>query len=133
MPVERISKEFKDISASFQVNPLNDDLIAIKNENAIARSIRNLILTQQGERPFNPALGSRVNGLLFENIDKITATVVRDEIVNTIENFEPRVELIEVLVAPNYDEGGMDVTIQYYIVGMDVPGQELTFALQPTR
>ena len=133
MPIERISKGFKDISASFQVNPLNDDLISINNENAIARSIRNLVLTQQGERPFNPALGSRVNGLLFENADKLTATAIRDEIITTIENFEPRVDLIEVLVVPNYDGGSMDVTIQYYIVGIDVSAQELTFVLQPTR
>lgn len=133
MPVERISRGFKDISASFQVNPLNDDLIAITNESAIARSIRNLILTQPGERPFSPVLGSSVNNLLFENIDKMTAIVIRDEIINTIQNFEPRVEIIEVLVAPNYDEGAMDITIQYYIVGLDVPGQELSFALQPTR
>ena len=87
MPVERVSKGFKDISSSFQVNPLNEDLIAIKNETAIARSIRNLILTYTGERFFNPILGSQVGRLLFENINELTATTVEDEITTTIENF----------------------------------------------
>lgn len=133
MPVERISKGFKDISASFQINPLNEDLIALKNETAIARSIRNLVLTIKGERPFAPNLGCGVNGLLFETMDSLTASVVRDEIVQTIENNEPRVDLIDVFVAANFDDNELDITVQYYIVGADIPPQELTFALQPTR
>lgn len=133
MPVQRVSQEFKDISASFQTNPLNNDLIAIKNTTAISRSIRNLILTKRGERPFEPNLGSGVYDLLFENIDKQTATIIRDEIILVIENYEPRVEIIEVLVKPNYDAASMDATIQYEIVGINVPTQELTLALEPTR
>ena len=133
MPVQRVSQEFKDISASFQTNPLNNDLIVIKNTTAIARSIRNLILTKRGERPFEPNLGSGVYDLLFENIDKQTATIIRDEIILVIENYEPRVEIIEVLVKPNYDAASMDATIQYEIVGINVPTQELTLALEPTR
>jgi len=133
VPVQRVSQEFKDISASFQINPLNNDLIAIKNTTAISRSIRNLILTKRGERPFEPNLGSGVYDLLFENIDKQTATIIRDEIILVIENYEPRVEIIEVLVKPNYDAASMDVTIQYEIVGINVPTQELTLALEPTR
>ena len=66
MPVERISRGFKDISMSFEVNPINDDLITVKNRTAIARSIRNLIFTVPGERFFNPILGSEVRGLLFD-------------------------------------------------------------------
>lgn len=133
MPVQRVSQEFKDISASFQTNPLNNDLIAIKNTTAISRSIRNLILTKRGERPFEPNLGSGVYDLLFENMDKQTATIIRDEIILVIENYEPRVEIIEVLVKPNYDEATMDATIQYEVVGINVPTQELTLALEPTR
>lgn len=133
MPVQRVSQGFKDISSSFQINPLNSDLIVIKNETAIARSVRNLILTKRGERPFAPNLGSGVSDLLFENIDKQTASVIRDEIILTIENYEPRVRIIEVIVKPNYDEGTMDCSIQYEIVGIDVPVQELTLALEPTR
>jgi phage baseplate assembly protein W len=133
MPVERLSKGFKDISLSFQVNPLNYDLIATKNETAIARSVRNLIFTQPGERFFNQNLGSRVSRILFENLDDISASILKDEIENTINNYEPRVELIDVKVEPNYDEGEFNVTISYYIVGIDVSPQQLSFALQPTR
>jgi phage baseplate assembly protein W len=133
MPVHRISKSFKDISLSFQVSPLTYDLIAIKNENAISRSIRNLVLTNRGERFFNNNLGSRVNSLLFESLDDITASSVRDEIENVINNYEPRVELISVDAVPNYDDGELNVTIQYYIIGIDAQPQQLSFALQPTR
>lgn len=133
MPLERVSQGFKDISASFQINPLNNDLIAVTNTNAIARSVRNLILTKKGEKPFEPNLGSGVYDLLFENMDKQTASVIRDEIVLVLENYEPRISIIEVLVKPNYDEASMDVTLQYEIVGIDVPTQELTLALEPTR
>ena len=133
MPVQRVSKSFKDISATFQIYSLNRDLIQLKNTNAIARSIRNLIMTIPGERPFNPILGSGVPNLLFETMDKITASTIRSEIVNSIENFEPRVELNEVIVTENPDDNQFDVQIQYYVVGIDVPPQELSFALEPTR
>ena len=133
MPLERVSKGFKDISTSFQVNPLTYDLIAIKNETAIARSIRNLVLTYQGERFFNPILGSKVSRLLFESVDEITASAIQEEIKTTIENFEPRVNLLSVDVSPDFDNGEFNVTVRYEIVGIDVLPQQLSFALQPTR
>jgi phage baseplate assembly protein W len=133
MPLERVSKGFKDLSMTFQVNPLNFDLIALRNETAIARSVRNLILTQPGERFFNENLGSRVGKTLFENIDGLSASIIQDEIINTINNYEPRVQLIDVIVSPNYEENEFNVTIQYRIVGIDVLPQQLSFALQPTR
>jgi len=133
MPLERVSKGFKDISMSFQVNPLNYDLITLKNESAIARSIRNLVLTYPGERFFNETLGSKVSRSLFENIDEISASVIKDEIESTIRNYEPRVNLIQVIVSPNYDNNEFNVTINYRIVGIDVLPQQLSFALQPTR
>ena len=133
MPVERVSQTFKDISSSFEVNPLNEDLIAIKNETAIARSLRNLIMTVPGERFFNPILGSEVTGLLFENIDELTASEISDQIKITVENFEARVILTNVEVSPDYDNGEFNVTINYDIVGIDLLPQQLQFALQPTR
>ena len=133
MPVERLSRGFKDLSASFQTSPLNNDLIALKNESAIARSVRNLVLTGQGERPFQPILGTGVSRLLFENMDKLTASAIRSEIRTTIENYEPRVEINEIIVEPDPEGNAMDVTLQYFIIGIDVPEQELTFALEPTR
>ena len=133
MPVQRISRGFKDLSASFQTNPLSNDLIALKNESSIARSVRNLVLTIQGERPFQPVLGTGVNALLFENMDKLTASAIRSEIRTTIENYEPRVEINEIIVEADFERNAFDVTLQYFIIGMDVPEQELTFALEPTR
>ena len=133
MPVQRLSRGFKDLSASFQTNPLSNDLIALKNESAIARSVRNLVLTGQGERPFQPVLGTGVSRLLFENMDKLTASAIRSELRTTIENYEPRVEINEILVEPDFEGNAFDVTLQYFIIGMDVPEQELTFALEPTR
>ena len=133
MPVQRISRGFKDLSASFQTNPLSNDLIALKNESAIARSVRNLVLTGQGERPFQPVLGTGVSRLLFENMDKLTASAIRSELRTTIENYEPRVEINEIIVEADFEKNAFDVTLQYFIIGMDVPEQELTFALEPTR
>jgi len=133
MPLERVSRGFKDISMSFQVNPLNMDLIAVKNETAIARSIRNLVLTVPGERFFNQRLGSKLNSLLFENMDEITSSLIRDEIDQTIKKYERRVELIKVEVIPDYEVGQYDVIIRYNIVGIDVLPQKLSFALQPAR
>lgn len=133
MPVERISKSFKDISLSLKVNPINYDLIAVKNETAIARSIRNLIYTYPGEKFFNPDLGSRVSRQLFENFSDITAINIQSEIENTIQNYETRVDLIRVRVKPNFDNLQYNVTIQYRIVGINVPAQELSFALQSVR
>ena len=133
MPVERASKSFKDISMSFKVSPLTYDLIANKNETAIARSIRNLILTAPGERPFNPELGSQVSRLLFDPIDDITTEALREQIENTINNFEPRVRLRQVVVQPNFDANEYDISIRYDIVGIEATPQQLSFALQQTR
>ena len=133
MPVERVSRGFKDISMTFQANPLNDDLIAIKNENAIARSVRNIVFTLPGEKFFQPTFGSKISKVLFENIDDITASVIVDEIKESIRNYEPRVELLDVEAFPNFDNNQFDVTIIYDIIGSDIPPQELQFALQPTR
>ena len=133
MPVERVSKGFKDISMSFEVNPITNDLIGVKNDTAIARSIRNLVLTTPGERFFNEDLGSGVNEVLFDNIDDISSAIIRDEIEQTIIRFEPRVKLTDVKVKPDYDNNEFNVTITYDIVGMDALPQQLNFALQPTR
>ena len=133
MPAERISKGFKDISAVFEVNPLNDDLIVLKNSNAIARSIRNLVFTNRGDKPFNPFLGSRVNDMLFDPMDQLSSESVKSEIERTINSFEPRVNLDKVKVTPNYDENQYDIVIKYQIIGIDVDTQQLSFALELTR
>ena len=133
MPLERVSQGFKDISMSFQRNPLNGDLIALKNENAISRSIQNIVFTLPGEKFFDPDFGSQLYGILFENIDNISALKIKDEISQSITNFEPRVNLTDVKVSPNFDNNEFNVTIIYEIVGADVPTQELQFVLQSIR
>ena len=133
MPLERVSPGFKDISMSFQVNPLNYDLIGLKNENAIARSVRNIVFTLPGEKFFDEDFGSRISASLFENLDEISADTIVDEITESIENYEPRVKLISVEASPDFDNNTFDVTIKYDITGADVPPQELQFALQSTR
>ena len=133
MPLERVSQGFKDISMTFQSNPLNDDLIALKNENAIARSIRNIVFTLPGEKFFNSSFGSRITESLFDNIDDITATIIVDEIRESIETYEDRVQLIDVLADPNFENNGFDVTITYDVIGAPIPAQELQFVLQSSR
>ena len=133
MPLERVSQSFKDVSMSFQANPLNNDLIAIKNQNAIARSVRNIVLTAPGEKFFDQDFGSRVSELLFEVMDEFTARAIRDEIESSIRNYEPRVDLTNVEVSPNYDNNEFNVTITYRIIGIDVPAQQLEFILLPSR
>ena len=133
MPVERVSRSFKDLSMSFKANPLNDDLITLKNESAIARSIRNIVFTSPGDKFFNPDFGSNISKVLFENIDEISAIQIKEEIELSIKNFEPRVRLTEVEINPNYDNNQFDVTINYKITGIDVPPQQLEFVLLPTR
>ena len=133
MPLERVSPGFKDLSMTFQANPLNFDLIGLKNENAIARSVRNIVFTLPGEKFFDENFGSRISASLFENIDDITANVISDEITQSIERYEPRVDLINVEAFPDFDNNSFDVLIVYHIIGADVPPQELQFALQSTR
>ena len=133
MPLERVSQGFKDISMSFQANPLNDDLIGLKNENAIARSLRNIVFTTPGEKFFNESFGSRISESVFENIDSITATIIADEIRESINNYEPRVDLESVKTFPNYETNGFDVNITYNIIGTEIPTQELQFVLQSSR
>ena len=133
MPLERVSQGFKDISMTFQANPLNNDLIALKNENAIARSIRNIVFTLPGEKFFDPSFGSRITESLFDNIDDITATIIVDEVRESIETNEDRVKLNNVEAFPDYENNSFDLTITYEIVGRNIPTQELQFVLQSSR
>jgi len=133
MPLERVSQGFKDISMTFQSNPLSSDLIALRNENAIARSIRNIVFTLPGEKFFNENFGSNISRTLFENIDDISASTIADQIRQSIRNYEPRVELISVDIYPDYDNNSFDAVIVYNVIGADVLPQQLEFVLQPTR
>ena len=133
MPQQRVKRKYKDLSMSFETNPLNDDLVSLTDTSAIARSIRNIVFTSPGEKFFNPDFGSRISESLFENVDNVSALAIKDEIKSSIINFEPRVKLLDTIVVPNPDDNEMVVTIEYEIVGIDIPPQQLEFVLLPTR
>jgi phage baseplate assembly protein W len=133
VPLERVSQGFKDVSMTFQKHPLTSDIIALKNESAIARSIRNIIFTSPGEKFFDEDFGSSISRALFDNINDISANIIKNEIRSSLKNYEPRVKLRNVDVEPNFDQNEFNVTVLYEIIGADVPAQELQFVLQPTR
>ena len=133
MPLERVSQGFKDVSMTFQKHPLTSDILALKNESAIARSVRNIVFTVPGEKFFDEDFGSRISQSLFENINDISANIIRNEIKSSLKLYEPRVNVREVEVKPNFDQNEFNVTIIYEIIGADVPAQESQFVLESTR
>ena len=133
MPLERVKQGYKDLSMSFKSNPLNDDLIGLKDQSAIARSIRNIVYTLPGEKFFDSDFGSDVSATLFENLDDVSAITIRDEIEYSINTYEPRVKLLNVDSLPNYDNNEYNVVITYQIIGSDTPPQDLEFVLLPSR
>ena len=129
----RISRSFKDISLSFNAHPVTNDLTIIKNENAIKRSVRNLVQTIPRERFFNPILGTDIRGSLFDFVDFGTASVIEKQIQTTIENFEPRVENLDIEVFPRPDDNEFEVNIYFDIIGQEFPAQAFQFILEATR
>jgi phage baseplate assembly protein W len=132
MPIS-ISRSFKDISLSFSRHPVTNDILILKNEDAIKRSVLNLVQTQLGERFFNDLLGTSVNSSLFELATQEIEIILKREIETVLNNFEPRIRLnnIEVEVIDDYNE--LNVKIVYDIVGLPLPPQSIEFILQPTR
>jgi phage baseplate assembly protein W len=133
MAVQRISRSFKDISLSFVPHPVTGDLAILTNERAIIRSIRNLVETIPTERFFNSLLGSEVRSSLFEFCDYGTASVIQDQILITISNYEPRVNNVQVEVLPSPDTNEFEVTVNFDIIGQEIPTQSFTFLLEATR
>jgi hypothetical protein len=133
MAVQRISRSFKDISLSFVPHPVTKDLPILKNENAIRRAVRNIVETIPTERFFNSLLGSDVRRSLFEFVDFGTASIIQDQILIAIENFEERVDNVVVEVDPQPDTNTFNVTVIFDIVGQEFPTQEYSFLLEATR
>ena len=129
----RISRAFKDISLSFNPHPVTNDLTVIKNENAIKKSVRNLVQTIPGERFFNSILGTDIRSSLFDFVDFGTASVIEKQIQTTIENFEPRVENLNVEVLPRPDRNEFEVNIYFDIIGQQFPSQAFQYILEATR
>ena len=133
MAIQRSSRFFKDINLFFEPHPVTNDLQVLVNERAINRSIRNLVETIPTERFFNSDIGSNVRESLFENVDVVVLTFIREQIKNTIEIYEPRVTDLEVNTTASFDENSFEVTVTYTIIGQDVPSQPYTFILEATR
>ena len=133
MAVQKVSRAFKDISLSFEPHPITKDLPILKNESAIRRAVRNLVETIPTERFFNSLLGSDIQASLFEFVDYASASVIQNQILTTIRNFEPRVSGVQVEANPVPDLNAFDITISFEIVGQDIPPQTFTFILEATR
>ena len=137
MAITRISRAFKDISLSFKRHPVTNDIGVLKNADAIKRSVRNLVQTIPSERFFNSTLGSDVRDSLFENspgfIDFGTASIIERQIQTTIENFEPRIDNLEINVNPRPDSNEFEIVVFFDIIGQSFPEQEFSFILKATR
>ena len=130
---QRQSRRFKDISLSFKRHPVTNDILALTNEDAIKRSVRNLVETVNEERFFNPLIGSHVRESLFKVADNSLRATLKTQIRTTIENFEPRVNLTDVIVNHPNDTNELEIVVNYDIIGQEASPQEITFILQPTR
>ena len=133
MAIKRVSRAFKDISLSFKPHPVTKDLPILKNERAISRSVRNIVETIPTEKFFNPDFGSDVYKSLFDFVDSGTAGIIEDQIKNSVENYELRVNNVRVEVDPFPDLNEFEVTVIYDIVGQEFPTQEYSFILEATR
>ena len=133
MPVQRTSQGFKDISLSFQRHPITNDILPLKNEDAIKRSVQNLVRINIGEVFFNDLIGTKITGALFELANDDFIDPIKMEIETVITNYEPRVLLEQVSVSSLPDSNVLDIFIKYEIIGLAAPVQNLSFILEPTR
>ena len=127
------ARAFKDINLSFKRHPVTNDVVTIRDEDAIKRSVRNIIFTILGEKPFEPEFGSVINDALFELNTDLNEIRISDEIKNSLENYEPRISGISVSVSVYPDSNEMNCTVQYDITGLPVPPQEVNVLLFPAR
>ena len=131
--VTRISRAFKDISLSFKPHPVTGDLPVLKNERAINKSVQNIVETIPGEKFFNPNFGSDVRSMLFELVDFGSSALIEDQILTSINNYEPRVNNVTVTADPQPDINSFEITVNYDIIGQPFPAQTFTFILEATR
>lgn len=129
----KISRSFKDISLSFLKNPVTNDVLSIRNEDAIKKSVINLVRTRLGERFFNRLLGTKVNDSIFELQTPEIAYSLEVEIEFLLRNFEPRIKLSTISVTFPEESNDINIRMSYDIIGLQFPEQQIEFLLQPTR
>ena len=127
-----IARQYKDLDLRFNAHPVKKDVVKHVDEMAVINSIKNLILTNHYERPFQPELGSNIQRMMFQNMDIITAAAIQREILQMIQNYEPRVVVEKITVSPDYDRNSYSVGMQFYIVNRTEP-ITIQFFLQRTR
>jgi len=127
------SRAFKDINLSFKRHPVTNDVVTIRNEDAIKRSVKNIIFTILGEKPFEPNFGSVINDSLFELDTTLNQVRISDEITQSLNSYEPRIDNIEVTVQIYADSNELNCTVQYDIVGIPAPTQTVDVLLFPAR
>ena len=127
------SRAFKDINLSFKRHPVTNDVVTIRDEDAIKRSVKNIIFTILGEKPFEPNFGSVINDSLFELDTSLNQVRISDEIIQSLNSYEPRIDNIEVTVQIYADSNELNCTVQYDIVGIPSPTQEVEVLLFPAR
>jgi phage baseplate assembly protein W len=125
----KISRSFKDISFNFTMNPLTNDIVVLKNEEAIKQSVKNLVLTKINERRFRPYIGTNTTSYLFELGPEVSANSLIEEIERILVSYEPRIQLERIDVDAADDSNDFEVTIEYLIVGLPPEVQNLTFIL----
>jgi len=133
VPAQKFSQGFKDISLSFKKHPVTRDILTLKNEDAIKRSVQNLVRIIRGEVFFNELLGTRISGSLFELANSDYIDPMKTEIETVIKNFEPRVKNLDVDFNSFPDQNAVEVIINYEIIGLSAPTQSVNFILEPTR
>ena len=127
------SKAFKDINLSFKRHPVTNDVVVIRDEDAIKRSVRNIIFTILGEKPFDPTFGSVMNDSLFELSTSLNEIRISDEITSSLNRFEPRISNIVVTTTVQPDSNELNCTVQYDITGIPAPTQTVDVLLFPAR
>ena len=127
------SRAFKDINLSFKRHPVTNDVVVIRDEDAIKRSVKNIIFTILGEKPFEPNFGSVINNALFDLNTNLSEIRVSDEIKASLDNYEPRIDNIDVSVSVLADSNEMNCTVQYDIVCIPAPTQTVDVLLFPAR
>ena len=127
------SRAFKDINLSFKRHPVTNDVVTIRNEDAIKRSVKNIIFTILGEKPFEPNFGSVINDSLFELDTTLNQVRISDEITQSLSSYEPRIDNIIVTEQIYADSNELNCTVQYDIVGIPAPTQEVEVLLFPAR
>ena len=124
---------FKDLSVTFKKHPVTDDLVQVKDKAAIVQAIQGLLLTRKGERPFQPELGCDIQNMLFEPLDFASAGAIKQEIRETVDRYEPRVTVTEIICQPDFNNNGYNVEIQFILIGREDTPVAVEFILERTR